>query len=757
MRTAPLHRLAMVLSLVAACGPRPGPAPLVLALPGDGDRNVARPPEPAAPPPSDPWSGRTDLIAAPAPLPPAKVELPPIEAFTLANGLEVRVVKSDRLPTVTMQLAVRAGRAAEPRARLGVAELTADMLVKGTARRDAAAVARAIDFVGGTLRADATFEATLLSCSVLSRDLGTCLDLLPDLLTAPSFPAAELDKVRQQHLAKVRQRLDDAGQLASTHVQNLLWGDGHVRGWVPSEASLAAIAREDLLAWHRAWFVPGNALLVVAGDVDPARLRGQLEKAFGGWRRGPVPPTPKYPTPGLSGIRIRLVDKPGQTQAHIRVGQFGIAHDDPRFFDSLVWNHALGGGGFASRLMKVVRVEGGKAYGASSAFDRNLDRGSLVASTFTRSAEAVATTKLLVAELAKMAKDGPTADEVAAAIANLGGGHGLRFQAASDVAAALTTAELHGFGEAYLANFPLALGQVDVASARQAAAEILDPRNYVIVLVGDARDLEPQLKQAGWRYEKVAFNAPISPEAPAAATAAVAVDPKQAQAARRVLEEALVAKGGAKRLAALRALRLTARGTTSIQGQTVPVEIVRSMVLPDKLRIDATLMGQVKIEIGVDGQAAWQRSPDRAAPGRASIRDMAAGELTSVDFERWREPELLLLHALDPKLAVAPLPDDVLDGRPQRVVRVATPFPGVEVTLYLDKQTKQLTRLSYTDGGVAFRDDFADYRDVGGVKVAHVRTSAGGGRDTRLELTKAELDPALDPALFRRPTDAPAP
>src|SRR6185295_13220975 len=105
-------------------------------------------------------------------------------------------------------------------------------------------------------------------------------------------------------------------------------------------------------------------------------------------------------------------DKPGQTQTHIRIAQYGIKHQDSKFWDTLVWNYALGGGGFNSRLTKVVRVQGGKAYGASSSFDRNIDKGSFVVSTFTRNAEALATTKLMLGEIAKMAKDGPTEEEV---------------------------------------------------------------------------------------------------------------------------------------------------------------------------------------------------------------------------------------------------------------------------------------------------------------------------------------------------------
>src|SRR5690349_1836810 len=139
--------------------------------------------------------------------------------------------------------------------------------------------------------------------------------------------------------------------------------------------------------------------------------------------------------------------------------------------------------------MRVVRVEGGKTYGASSSFDRNLDKGSFVAQTFTRNSEAVATTKLILGEIAKMAKDGPTEQEVASAIANIAGGYGMRFQSAADVGAALIGAELHDFGREYLTNYPVAVGQVDVETAKRAASEVLDPRSFVIVMVGDAKDL----------------------------------------------------------------------------------------------------------------------------------------------------------------------------------------------------------------------------------------------------------------------------
>ncbi len=736
--------------LAAACGPKPTPAPIPV-LPGDGDTNVAKPPE-TKPVVNDPWTGKTDLIPPPVAKAPLPVELPAIESFKLANGLQVHVVKNDRLPVVSIQVAVRAGRMHEPQSRLGVAEIAGDMLVKGTKRRDALAIAKAIDFVGGTISADATYEATLLSCSVLARNLGTCLELVPEMLTQPAFPDSELQRVREQAIGAIRTRMDDAGSLAAIHVQNLLWGDSHVRGWVTNEQSVTALRREDLVAWHKAWFVPANAMLVVSGDVDLKKLKGDLERSFGGWAKGPVPPAPSFKDLGLSGSRIRLVDKPGQAQAHIRIAQFGIKHDDPRFFDTLVWNYALGGGGL-SRLFKAMHSDITRVL-ATSSFDRNLDKGSFVATTSARGPEAVVAAKILLAEIARMAKDGPTQAELDGAIANIAGGYGLRFQAAADLGAALIGAELHGFGREYLQNYPIAVGKVDVESAKRAATEILDPKAFVMVLVGDAKDLEPKLKAVGWKYQKVAFTEPVNapviePDRP--------IDPKDAAAAKVLIEEALTAKGGRAKLAALKGFKMLAAGTTTIQGKTVPVEIERVFLVPDKMRIDALLAGRVKVVVAVDGKQGWQLAPNTEGT-KQELNEIGGADMASIDFERWREPELILLKASEPNAKLTVVPDapitkhadPSLDGKVHSVVKLRTP-QGIDLYLYFHKQTKLLSRLTYTEGPVSEIDDFSDYKDITGLKVAHKRHSAGGPRTTKLDLKSVVFDPTVDSKLFDKP------
>lgn len=744
--------LARVVTLlvVAACGPKPAPIEMAM-LPIDGTAHTAKPTVGPAPEKKDPWTGRTDLILAPPAAAPAALQLPPTESFKLANGLQVFVVKNDRLPTVSFELALHAGREQEPRARLGVSEATADMLVKGTKKHDAIALARAIEFVGGTIGADATFEATLVECSVLSRNKSTCLELLPEMITQATFPDDELGKIKQNMIAAVRGRLDNAGELAGVHVQNLLWGPDHVRGWINNESSISTIKRDELVTWAKTWYVPNNAILVVSGDIDGKTIKAEVERAFGGWKKAELPPTPAFKQPGLSGSRIRLVDKPGQTQTHIRVAQFGIRHDDPRFFDTLVWNYTLGGGDFSSRLMKVVRVKGGKTYGASSAFDRNLDKGSFVAQTYTRNAEAVATTKLLLGEIATMAKEGPTDEEVRAAIANIAGGYALRFQSANDFGAALIGAELHNFGTEYLTNYPLAVGKVDQASAKRAAAEILDPKDYVIVMVGDAKDLEPQLKAAGWRYEKVAFTDAISEEAP---QPAAPQDAKSLAGARQAIAEAIAAKGGKAKLAAIKSLHVIATGVTTIQTQSLPVEIEREFVLPDKMRIDATIAKQLKVTVAVDGAKGWEVTPDQKT-GKSSLVDLTGNDMAAAQFEAWREAELILVKASDPAARLVAHVDAVIDGKPQSVVQLGSPFGTLAVTLFIDKKTKLVTRMSYSDQGQTETDDFSDYRDVQGVKIAYKRVSSTPGRNTALTIDKVELDGKVAPDLFKKPAAAP--
>jgi hypothetical protein len=197
-------------------------------------------------------------------------------------------------------------------------------------------------------------------------------------------------------------------------------------------------------------------------------------------------------------------------------------------------------------------------------------------------------------------------------------------------------------------------------------------------------------------------------------------------------------------------MHTTANGTTTIQGQSLPVEIDRELVMPDKMRIDATIAKQLKVTVAIDGKTGWEVAPDQKT-GKPGLMDLTGNDMAAAQFEAWREPELILVKANDPAAKLTPLADDTIDGKPVAVVQLASPFGSLAVTLFIDKKTKLVTRMSYTDAGQTETDDFADYRDVKGIKVAFKRTSATSGRNTSLTVDKVELDNAVAPDLFKKP------
>lgn len=756
---APLPARLLAVTIMAwlaagACSAR-STSRAVPTLPGDGTANIDQPgharPADAASAAPDPWAGRDDLITAPAPAPAAVIDLPPSQRFTLPSGLEVIVLERKGLPLVEMQLAIMAGRAQVARDRMGLERFAASMLSRGTRSRDARTIAQSIDRVGGTLSTGAGFEATLVSCRVLTGNLGTCLSLVPDVVVNPTFPAAEMERVRQELRAFERQRRDDAGQMASAHFQNLLWGDDHVRGWLMSPRTLDAIERKDLQDWHRSWFLPNNAVLVVVGDVDAKALRPRLEQAFRTWRRGKLPALSKYAEPRLEGIRVRLVDMPGQTQTHIHLGHLGLPHRAPDFFDAVVFNYVLGGGAFSSRLLSVVRSQAGKSYRVSSYFDQQMERGSFGVSTFTRNAEALATVELMLREIAGMRASGPTEDEVQGAITYLAGSYATGFEAVSDIAGALLHAELHDLGDDYVRNYPLSIAAVTAESARKSAAARLDPARFALVLVGDARELEPQLARAGLTYDKVGHLEPIAAYERAGGDGDAAPASAEARAAgKALLAKALQAKGGRARLSRIKSLTMSGTGAIRAGSQEIPATLTRRYLAPDKLRLDVDIRipgGTASVVTVLAGDKAWNKQPPPAG-----LMELPPDAVAELQKQVWRDQELILLRASqDSGVEVVAMGARRLGDATYDVLRIVRSDGEVSATLYLDPKTHLLRAMTYDEQGSQTVERYDDYKRVDGIQVAHRRQTQSPDATLDVTVTEVRFNEAMGPALFEQP------
>jgi len=398
------------------------------------------------------------------------------------------------------------------------------MLRKGTKngskKRSADDISRAIDFVGGTLDAQASNEATTVACSALAKDGPLCLDLLSDVLLHPSFPEAEMGDVRDQMLAAVASRFDSPGELAMAHFENQLFGEDHPDGWILTADDVRKIDRAALLKFWQTFYKPNRAILAVAGDVDAAKLRPQIEKAFRGWARGTSPARPDWKIPPLGGTRMLLVDRPDLTQATIVLGHGGIRHADPRWYAVTLMNYVLGGSDFSSRLMTEVRAKRGLTYGIGSSFGSSLYRGPFRVSAATKNENVWDALLATVDEIRRMQADGPTQTELDKAKGYYAGSYPFSLQTAAGVAAALVGAEEHGLGDSYVRDLPLRLAAVDQAQAKAAAHDFLSPDTLIVVMVGKGDAIEPQLAKSGVTYQRISFKDPISSAARAAAGAA---------------------------------------------------------------------------------------------------------------------------------------------------------------------------------------------------------------------------------------------
>jgi zinc protease len=516
LRVAAAVTAVMALGALACGHEAPKPPGSVASIEVQYEDNPSAPQKKAAAEVTDTsfWKDRKDLITAPPPPQAAALALPRVERWKLKNGLDVIVVARKDLPVVSFGVAIKAGGYDEDKATtLGVSDFTAAMLRKGTAgkkKRTADDISRAIDFVGGTLDAQADLESSSASCSVLSKDSSLCIDLLADMLLHPSFPDAEMAEVRDEMQAGLAARYDNPYELGSAHFDNLLFGEKNPRGWVLTPEDVQKITRDELVAFWKTYYRPGNALLAVAGDVDPARLRGELEKAFGGWQKADVPARGSYKMAALKATRVLIVDKPDLTQATILLGHRGIKHADPLWFPATLMNYVLGGSDFSSRLMAEVRAKRGLTYGISSSYGASLYDGAFLVTASTKNENVWEALVATVRELRKMKSDGPTAGELAKGKGYYAGSYPFELQSAAGVAGALVAAELHGLGVEYVRDFTLRMSAVDEAQAKEAAGTLLDPDNLLIVVVGKGDVVEPQIAPKGLRVDRINFKDPIS-------------------------------------------------------------------------------------------------------------------------------------------------------------------------------------------------------------------------------------------------------
>jgi zinc protease len=438
-----------------------------------------------------------DRTRPPKPGPLPKVSFPKHAERTLSNGLKVYLVENHEQPIVTTSLYVRAGSVDDPKEFQGLASVVGEMLTKGTARRTAPEIAEEIDFVGGSLSANASWDSTTLSVTILTRYLGKGLDLLADILLNPTFPEEDLERVKLQRIAGLKQAKADAGYLADTVFTKLVFAEhpyGHQAGG--TEWSVTAITRDAITKFHADRFGADSAFFVVAGDVDPDSFIASLETLFGGWKRTAQKRDIKHPELLQNKVQVGLVEKEGAVQSAIRIGHLGIERKNEDYTPLYVLNMLLGGY-FNSRINLNLREKHGFTYGARSYFDARMETGPFVVSTEVSTGVTVRSVEEILNELRRITAEAITAEELEMVKNYVIGSFPLQIETPQQVASRVATLVLYDLERDYYDTFRNKVAELTEERLLEAARKYLHPDRVSIVVSGDVPSLREPMASFG--------------------------------------------------------------------------------------------------------------------------------------------------------------------------------------------------------------------------------------------------------------------
>jgi zinc protease len=349
----------------------------------------------------------------PAPSAPHEVTFSQPKETKLANGLRVIVVERPGLPLLAAEVVVRSGAEKDEKDLAGTASMTGSLLMRGTETMTAPEIATAIESLGGTIDSGAHWEASRATIVVMSDKAEPALKILSDIVLHPTFKQEEIDRLKNQTMDGLRVALRQPGALAQFVAGRVLFGDapyGHSH--TGTMETLPAIKRDDILKLYRTYYVPGNAALILSGNLTLEQGRKYAEQFFGDWK-GTMPPAPEQASSNAADWKPSsiVIDMPEAGQAAVTVARPGLKRSSPDYYAGLVANAALGNG-FVSRLNREIRIKRGLSYGARSSLDARLDVGPFMATAQTKNQSAAEVAKLMQIELKRMKSEPVQGEEL---------------------------------------------------------------------------------------------------------------------------------------------------------------------------------------------------------------------------------------------------------------------------------------------------------------------------------------------------------
>jgi zinc protease len=429
---------------------------------------------------------------------PQALKMPALQKTTLSNGLNVLLAERHTAPVVNLSLLVDAGYASDSRDMPGLAALTIRMLEEGTPTRTSTRISEELQSLGATFETRSNLDGAVINLNTLKATLPRALDVYADVVLHPAFPANELERIRKEQLAGIQNEKVDPESAAMRVLPALLYGPDHAYAlpWTGTgtEAGVKRAQRDDLVKYHRTWFRPNNATLLVVGDATLTEIKPLLEKAFGGWTRGDVPKKNIATVQPPAKTVVYLMDRPGSLQSVIIGAQVAKPADPQELIHLTLVNNVLGGT-FSSRMNMNLREDKHWSYGVFTQLGAAAGQRPLVSHSPVQTDKTADALKEIVNEYAGVAGAKPiTPAELKLVQERESFALPGRYETAAQLARAYTTIVQYKLPEDFYVKYtPTALALTPDQANALAGRSIL-AKQQVWVVVGDMAKVEAGIR-----------------------------------------------------------------------------------------------------------------------------------------------------------------------------------------------------------------------------------------------------------------------
>ncbi len=664
---------------------------------------------------------KIDVNIKPESLPAKNFTFPEHKEYVLKNGLKLFIIEDHEQPIISLRMQIAGGKSMD-RDNPGVAEMTADMLLKGYGKTSAQQIAAKLDGVGASISANAGIDAITISSHSLKKHFPLLMDILKNAVINPSFPKGEFEKLIPQYQANLQQRKGTPGALAADLSKIVLYGENHPYSSRMTNSSLEKIKVDDLKYYHNTFFKPSNATLAIVGDVDPEEIVEQMNKYLGEWKseKPPevqIPPAKPHPT------GVYFVSRPGSVQSTIFLCTPGLAYID-KDYQKLALAADVIGAGFAGRLFRTLRETHSYTYSPYGMETANKFSNYFFCVADVRNSVADSAITVIKEQLNLLATQEASNEELMRVKKSVVGTYLMRFEDSDFIASLIQRAYFYGVPMHELKRYPELVMGTTPYEIRAVANKYMNPFSAFIVVVG-APEVRDKLSVFGNVYD---YNLDLEP-----LTGAGAKLEKSKLDAKELIEKYTQAIGGKAAIEATQTLKITGTIDFASQGKSNIGEITSKYKQPNKMYRIVKFPFRTQETIS-DGVNVWTKDMEKY--NKYSGNDSTKALLDATLF---KETQLLQLGY---KCSVLGSQGDYI------LMKAVAPY-GTETTYYFNSKTFFLEKAEYLDEDqILVTEKISDYTEVGDLLLPTLRQTTTQMFTVTNKLSY-ELNPVIEDWEFR--------